>query len=434
MEHLRTGRHRANSAKGTEEVSLYRNRSFMILWTGGIVSGVGSSMSTLVFPLVGYALTRSTFLAGLAATGVLLGELLGRLVSGPLVDRWAKRSTIFFANAVAAIAMSSVAVASLTHWLTLVHLLVAGLAIGLADAFLAPAVSASIRHVLPVDQLPAAYTRLQVRQHLSSLIGPPLGGMLYSIARSVPFVVDAVSYLAYGALASRLPPALRTTNRSTSSFLVDAREGFRFVWRNGVLRAVVLWGGLFNFAMTYVFTAVTLRLIQAGVTPAAIGLVDTVTAIAGLVGALAAGSVVARFRTGVLTITTGLVLAVIVAPTGLTTNVVAIGALFAAGFVLIPANNSGLSAYVATITPPHLQARVNAAAGLISRGLAPLAPPVAGVLIAVAGGPISMLIGSTFLLASLAPLIINREVRELAKPATWRKPTPTKDAPAIQKV
>lgn len=408
--------------EGTAAESLYRNRAFMILWTGGIVSELGSSMSTLVFPLVGFALTRSTFLAGLAATGVLVGELLGRLVSGPLVDRWAKRNTVVAANAVAAVAMSSVAVASLTHWLTLAHLLVAGLAIGLAEAFLAPAVSASIRHVIPMDQLPSAYTRLQVRSHLANLIGPPLGGALYSIARSVPFVVDAISYLGYGALASRLPPTLRTTDRTAGSFLSDARQGFLFVWRHRVVRSILLWGGLFNFAMAYVFTAVTLRLIRAGVTPAAIGLINTVAAIAGLLGAVVAGSIVARFRTGLLTITTGLVLAVIVAPMGLTTNVVLIGALFAVGIVLVPANNSGISAFVATATPLNLQARVNAAAGVLSLGPAPLAPPLAGALIATVGGPTSMLIGSALLLVSLTPLIVNREVRSLGKPATWREP------------
>lgn len=134
-----------------------------------------------------------------------------------------------------------------------------------------------------------------------------------------------------------------------------------------VVRATLLWGGLFNFAMTYVFTAVTLRLIRAGVNPAAIGLVDTVAAVAGLVRAAAAGRIVAQFRTGLLTITIGLALAVIVAPMRLTTNVVLIGALFAAG--VVPANSSGICSYIATVTPLKLQARVNAAGGVLSLGL-----------------------------------------------------------------
>lgn len=115
---------------------------------------------------------------------------------------------------------------------------------------------------------------------------------------------------------------------------------------------------------------------------------------------------------------------------GLTTNVVLIGALFAAGIVLIPANNSGISAYLATVTPLHLQARVNAAGGVLSLGLAPLAPPTAGALIATVGGPVSMLIGSALLLVSLTPLIINRKVRGLGRPATWRPSALNADPPA----
>lgn len=410
-----------DSSKGVDESPLHRNRSFLILWTGGVLSGVGSSMSTLVFPLVGFALTGSTFLAGLAATGVLTGELLGLLVSGPLVDRFPHRRTLTVANVAATVSMSmsSVAAASLTHTLSLIHLVLAGLAIGLADAFVGPAVSAAIRHAVPIGQLPLAYTRIQVREHLATLIGPPLGGALYSIARSVPFIVDAISYLTFGLLSSRLPTTPRTSDQSSTSFLSDARDGFVFVWRHSSVRAILMWGGMFNFAMAYVFTAVTLRLIRDGVNPVAIGLIDTVAAAAGLIGAVAAGRIVATFRTGRLTMSTGLALAVIVAPMGLTTNVVLIGALFAAGIVLLPANNAGISAFIASVTPAHLQARVNAAGGVFSLGLAPLAPPAAGLSVAAAGGPASMFIGSALLVASLAPLAASRDVRELSKPAHW---------------
>ncbi|MBO1754943.1 MFS transporter [Allobranchiibius sp. CTAmp26] len=392
----------------------------MVLLIGQTASSVGTSMTGLVFPLIGYALTGSTLLAGVAATSVLVGELLGRLVSGALVDRWAKRRVIVLANLAAAVAVAGLAVAELLGHLVLAHLIAAGLVIGLAEAFLAPASSASVRQVVPREQLPLAYTRLQARDHLASLIGPPLGGALYSLARSVPFVVDAVSYLAYGIGASRLRTDLRADTPTGNSLLTDARAGLHFVWHHRVIRSVLLWGGLFNFAMAYVFTAVTLRLIRAGVTPAAIGLVDTCAAAAGLLGALIAPAIVTRFRSGLLTVATGLALALLVAPMGLTTNVIVTGALFAGGFLLLPANNSGISAYISNVTPPHLQARMNAAAGVIALGLAPLAPPVAGVLIVALGDVGCMLAGSVFLLISLAPLLTNREVVTLGRPDTWQ--------------
>ncbi|NYJ73068.1 MFS transporter [Allobranchiibius huperziae] len=399
---------------------LHRNHAFMVLLLGQTASSIGSSMTGLVFPLIGYALTGSTLLAGVAATSVLVGELAGRLVSGALVDRWAKRRVIVLANLTAALAVASLAAAELLGHLVLAHLMIAGLVLGLADSFLAPASSASVRQVVPPEQLPLAYTRLQARDHVASLVGPPLGGALYSIARSVPFVVDTVSYLAYAAGASRLRTDLRSDAPTGNSLLTDARAGVHFVWHHHVVRSVLLWGGLFNFAMAYVFTAVTLRLVRAGVTPAAIGLVDTCAAAAGLLGAVIAPTIVARFRSGLLTIVTGLALALLVAPMGLTINVVVTGALFAAGFLLLPANNSAISAYISNATPQHLQARVNAASGLVALGFAPLAPPVAGVLIIALGDVGSMLAGSVFLFLSLVPLLTDREVVALGRPDTWR--------------
>src|SRR6202008_953051 len=67
---------------------LPRNRHFLILWAGQAVSALGTSMSVLVFPLVGFAITGSTLLAGLATTAVLLGSVVARLPAGALADRW----------------------------------------------------------------------------------------------------------------------------------------------------------------------------------------------------------------------------------------------------------------------------------------------------------------------------------------------------------
>lgn len=48
-----------NTRAGADGPSLCRNRAFVIVWTGGIVSELSSSMSSLLFPLAGFALTRS---------------------------------------------------------------------------------------------------------------------------------------------------------------------------------------------------------------------------------------------------------------------------------------------------------------------------------------------------------------------------------------
>jgi MFS family permease len=325
-----------------------------------------------------------------------------------------------WANLFGAGCYASLAVATLAHELTLAHLVVIGLASGVADSFVAPASSAAVRTIVPPAQLPLAYSQLQAREHAAELIGPPLGGALYSLARGLPFTVDAISYLAAAGSISllRTPlPAPPATERT--SVVADMLEGLRFVWQQRVIRAIVSWGAMINFAVVFVLVTVTLRLVQAGVHPAAIGLVNTISAAAGLLGAIVAPAILSRTRTGLITIVTGFVLAAIVLPIAWTSSVIVIGGLLAIGFFLLPANNSAIGAYMVTVVPDRLQGRINAAGGFIANGIDPLAPALAGVLVGTFGGRTASLCGALFVAVSLAPLLGSKAIRQLGRPASW---------------
>jgi MFS family permease len=405
-------------------VPLRRNRDFQLLWTGGAVSAFGTSMSTLVFPLIGYAITGSAARAGLATTAVLLGGALARLPAGALVDRWPRGRVLFIAYLVGVASYGSLAAVTLAHRLTMAHLVGVGLLTGITDAFFAPAASAAVRTVVPVSQLPIAYSRNQARRHAADLVGPPLGGALYTVARGLPFLLDAISYavaaLAMTRLRTPLPPPAGSGRRRV---VPDIAEGLRFVWRHAVIRAIMLWGAAINFSVTFLLLTVTLRLVRAGVHPSVIGLIDTIAAAAGLAGALAAPLIVARMRTGLTTIVTGLLLALLVLPIAWTDNVVVIGVLLAGGFVLLPANNSGIGAYLASATPDRLQGRVYSASGFIANSIEPAAPLLAGVLVGSMGGRAATVTGAALIAASLVPLLASGAVRRLGRPDTWTEAT-----------
>lgn len=398
---------------------LGRNRDFRILWAGEAVSALGTSMSVLVFPLIGYAITGSPALAGLATTAVLLGEVVARLPAGALVDRWPRGRVLLLTYLVGAACYGSLALATLAGVLTLAHLVGIGFVSGVTEAFVAPAASAAVRTVVAEPDLPVAYTQLQIRRHAADLVGPPLGGALYSVARGLPFLLDTVSYLA-GALAiTRLSTPLPAPDRARRTVVADVAEGLRFVWRHAVVRAILLWGAILNFAVTLVLVTVTLRLVRAGVHPSAIGLVDAIAAAAGVLGALVAPAIIRRFRTSTTTAVTSLLLGGLMAPMAWTNRVVVIGALLAVGVFLLPANNSGISAYLVTVTPDRLQGRVNAAGGFIAGGVVPLAPVLAGILIGSAGGRIATLAGAVCVASSVLPLLSNSAIRNLGRPESW---------------
>lgn len=406
------------------ELPLWRNRDFLILWAGETCSEAGTAMSALVFPLLGYAITGSPTAAGAVASVEVVGRVLVRFVSGALVDRWSRRRVLVLANIVAALAFAFGAFASFSGWLRLPELLVLALIAGTAEAFIQPAAAAAVRAVVRKEQLPVALARMQARDHLAQLVGPPLGGALFAVAHGLPLVVDAATYAVFAVACISLTTPMRALSGTTGRVWADAHAGLSFVWKNGTVRAILTWGGLFNFATGFVFVALTLRLLRAGVHPAVIGLVQAAAAVSGLAGSFLAAPLVRRMPTGVLTMTTTLLIAAVTAPIAFTTNAWVVGAFISLGVFLMPSVNSGIGGYLTAITPEGMQARMFAAGGILSLGFAIAAPTVGGATLGWLGGRATMLIGALLIALTITPLLVRPEVLRLGRPARWEVPEP----------
>lgn len=398
---------------------LRRNRDFLILWAGETCSEAGTAMSALVFPLLGYAITGSPAAAGAVASVEVVGRVLVRFVSGALVDRWSRRQVLVIASVIAALAFALGALASFIGWLRLPVLLAVALIAGAAEAFIQPAAAAALRAVVPKQQLPVALARMQSRDHVAQLVGPPLGGALFAVAHGLPLAVDAATYAMFAVACIALSTPMRAVMATTGRVWADARAGFSFVWKHRTVRAILTWGGLFNFATGFVFVALTLRLLRAGVHPAVIGLVQAAGAVSGLGGSFVAAVLVRRMPTGVLTMTTTLVIAAVTAPIAFTTNAWVVGALLSCGVFLMPAVNSGIGGYMTAITPDGMQARTFAVGGILSMGFAIAAPTVGGAALGWVGGTATLLIGALLIALTIAPLVVRPDVVRLGRPEHW---------------
>src|SRR3954447_14598230 len=72
-------------------VSLWRNRDFLLLWSGQVMSAIGSQVSLLAFPWLILAVTGSPAQAGLIAAIRTLPYILFGLPAGALIDRWNRK-------------------------------------------------------------------------------------------------------------------------------------------------------------------------------------------------------------------------------------------------------------------------------------------------------------------------------------------------------
>ena len=85
-------------APAERSAPLARNGDFIRLWSGGAVSGLGSSITGLAYPLLALSVTRSAGLAGLLGLVALTAATLMRLPAGAIIDRIPLRRVLVAAD------------------------------------------------------------------------------------------------------------------------------------------------------------------------------------------------------------------------------------------------------------------------------------------------------------------------------------------------
>jgi MFS family permease len=399
----------------TRHRPLWRNRDFMLLWSGQVVSTLGTRISALAYPLLVLAITGSPAQAGLVGFAQALPFLIWFLPAGALVDRWSRKRIMLVADAGRGIALGTVAIAVAADRITVAHLLAVAFVEGTLYVFFQLAEGAALPHVVPRAQLGTAVAQNQARDQGAELAGQPLGGFLFGLGHVVPFVVDTVTYLVSFVALTPIRRDLeeqRTPERH--NLVAEMSEGVRWLARQRLLRTLVALVALSNFGFNALPLVLIVRAQDFGASPAAIGLMLGAMGIGALAGALAAPLIQRRVPApavllGALWLWAAQVCVLVVAP-----NVVVIGAALAVGALAGPPFNVVVATYRYALTPDRLQGRATSVARMIAWGTIPLA--------ALAGGVSVERFGAVVTIAALAVLMLVVAVLATASATVRRAP------------
>src|SRR5438477_2960023 len=104
---------------------IWRNRDYMLLWSGQVISTLGSTASGIVFPLLILALTNSPHAAGIAGALGAIPYLIFSLPVGALVDRWDRKLVMILCDTGRALTLGSIPVALYFNVLTIWQIYIA---------------------------------------------------------------------------------------------------------------------------------------------------------------------------------------------------------------------------------------------------------------------------------------------------------------------
>jgi MFS family permease len=363
-------------------VQLRHNSGFRMLWIGQVVSDTGTNIALIAYPLLILALTRSPAIAGAVGTVRLLVQLVLGLPGGALSDRLDRRQTMMVCDSARAAVLGLLCALVLLHVVTWPIVLAVAVIDGALNVLFDPSATAALPGIVANEQLEQAWAATEARSYAASLAGPAVGGFLFGLGSAIPFLGDALSYLASVGTVSRIRGSFRPQPTSERKALWrETADGVRVVWQHPLLRAVVIQAPLMNFAFTGVLYTITLALRRHGTAPGIIGLAQAGIAVGGLAGALIAPKLQGKFKLWPLAIGLTTIATVLFAVAALTIPSVLVAVPVAVTFLLAPTANAALFAAMLRVAPEDMRGRVNNTLILAATGLAAIAPLTSGLLV-----------------------------------------------------
>lgn len=367
------------------------------------ISSLGDGFAVVAFSLLALHLTSSPLLvAGVVAAGRLPWLVVG-LPAGALVDRLDRRRLVVGVDLVRGLVVGLLALGAATSRLSLADLYAGAFLIGTGETVVSAATRAVVPLIVGYDSTAGANGRVSAASTFGArFAGPALGGAIYSVASSLPFLGDAISYVASALLlGSALPPPAAGRAKEPVPFWGEVRSGLSFFSKSPTLRVLAGLVGSFAFCQAAVFGVLVIfatRALHLGET--GYGLLLGAAAIGDVSASLVAGWVHHRAGSLASVLAAGLVAGagyVLLASTTLT--------LLAAAALAIEAGASSIG-NVATLTmrqaviPNERFGVVSNAFRVCIAGLAPLGALVGGGLAEVYGTR------TTFVLAGVLQLVV----------------------------
>jgi MFS family permease len=182
-----------------------RSPAFVRLWTGSIVSSVGTQMSNTAKLWLLYALTRSAVTLGVDGLCFSVPIVILPLVAGPVCDRVDRHTVVKVSMAAESLEAAALAAAAAAGVLRPWIIYLAAVTEAARLAFDIPARTALTTALVPRDAVLSAQSLSAVVWNSAALAGPALGGLLLATTGATAvFAVNSISTLIVG--LGLLPP------------------------------------------------------------------------------------------------------------------------------------------------------------------------------------------------------------------------------------
>ena len=355
-------------------VGVLRNRHFLALWLGQVVSNIGDYFYFLAVPITVNRLTGSTAAMALSMMSIFLPQLLFGLIAGVFVDRWDRKRTMIVADFLRGLIVLLCLTIRSPDQVWIFYLV--GFLVSTVSRFFFPARSAAIPLIVDKEELMIANGLSQITQTVALIAGSALAGFAIGLfGEQVAFIADALSYLVSAIFIFTITVPHRLPSEASEhpdggqlrAVWQDLATGLSFITGSRVLVGVLMSLGVIQLgvgAMQVIWVPFFQNYF--GIGPEGLGVVDSLQGFGMAVGAMAIGFLAARFKKTTIIGSGVAIIGLLIALMGLSPAFALIlGLSFVLGLFLSPVQ-AALSTVIQLGVPDDKMGRVNSAIGTAS--------------------------------------------------------------------
>jgi CRP-like cAMP-binding protein/sugar phosphate permease len=220
--------------------AVFRNRDFRFLWTGQLISTIGSSLTDLAAGILIFQRTQSALAVGLMLMATAIPSLVVGLVAGVFVDRFSRKKIMIASDLIRAGLVASI------PFLIQIDILFLYVIVVLASSvkqFFDPAEQSVLPDVASEEELSAANAFLSISSFGSTAIGFAAAGFLASTGEiAIAFYVDAVTFLLSALCIAfvHVQPMIAEEITSVKAVVTNLRSGLGLLVRTPILRSTLI--------------------------------------------------------------------------------------------------------------------------------------------------------------------------------------------------
>ncbi|ABX32260.1 MFS transporter [Petrotoga miotherma DSM 10691] len=365
---------------------LIKNRNFLLLFFGRLVSSVGSAIFIIAIlwsaaAEIGGVGAVSTVLSTIAVTNIIFSPF-----AGVWADRWKKKNILVITDLISGGILILLGIFFGTYFYQIWVLIITIFGLQICGTLFGPALLSLIPIMVNDDELSQANAMISMTDRLSQLIGMAIGGVIVSLVGiKWAILIDGLTFI-FSAVSEMFIKAeekgrKKVEARKTGLIFSDIKEGFKVIWTNVQLKGLITLETLDDFFGTTIFVFLPVlasEILKVG--PGEYGIMQTMLGAGSFITAFVLSSIKEIKMKYVALMLSSVLAGVFLASLGIVNSYIyVLIALLMLG-VMTEIGNINENLLIQRITPENTRGRVFALRSTIDNSLRPFSYAFAGIM------------------------------------------------------